>query len=330
MKQYIVTNKQQTGTNTTVLYLQPSENSNGITYAAGQYVGISFRRGSRRTPVRCFSAITAPSESGELGVAFRSGGAFTAALSELVPGSRVDIAGPFGEFTVSRDETRPLMFLAGGIGITPYLSMLRDLDGKRNVQPITLLYSTNSLQDVPFARELMDLAKRNPNYTIRFLTTTVPTDKQGHPLIIQSRLTEEIIQKYATTDTQYYICGPQGYATAAHETLEELGVYDWAIHNEAFSQSSKMTIAGFAVQKLVYGLLGAAILVGAGLFTAKDLVKFSPTTPSPTTASQTYGTTPTTTPTATADTTTNTTAQNTTTSSSNQQYYYTPPTSTMS
>ncbi len=305
--------------------MRPAKNSDNIAYSAGQYVGISFRRGSRKTPVRCFSAITAPSDSGELGIAFRSGGAFTAALSELTPGSQVDIAGPFGDFTVSRDETRPLMFLAGGIGITPFLSILRDLDGRRNVQPITLLYSTNSLHDVPFARELMDLAKRNPNYTIRFLTSTVPKDKLGHPLIVQGRLSDEIIQQHASTDTQYYICGPQGYATAAHETLEDLGVYDWAIHNEAFSQSSKMTIAGFAVQKLVYGLLGAAILLGAGLFTAKDLLlKFNQTTAAQNATNQTYTTS--TTPTTSADTTT----QSSSTSSTNQQYYYAPPRSMMS
>ena len=234
MKRYTVTDKHRTGTNTTVLRLQPSDDSRGINYRAGQYVGISFRRGARRTPMRCFSVTTAPSDSGELGLAFRNGGAFTAALSELEPGSRVDIAGPFGEFIVSRDETRPLLFLAGGIGITPFLSILRDLDGRRNAQSVTLLYSTNSLQDVPFARELMDLAKRNANYTIRFLTASVPSDKQGHPLIIQSRLSDEVILEYATTDTQYYICGPQGYAIAANETLESLGVEEWAIHNEAF------------------------------------------------------------------------------------------------
>ncbi len=327
MKRYTVADKQRTGTNTTVLRLRPSEGSRAIDYRAGQYVGISFRRGARRTPMRCFSVTTAPSDSGELGLAFRNGGAFTTALAELSPGSRVDIAGPFGEFTVSRDETRPLLFLAGGIGITPFLSVLRDLDGRRNAQPVTLLYSTNSLQDVPFARELMDLAKRNANYTIRFLTTSVPSDKQGHPLIIQNRLSDEVILEYATTDTQYYICGPQGYTTAANETLESLGVEEWAIHNEAFSQSSKMTIAGFAVQKLVYSLLGAAIVIGAGLFTAKDLLKFSETSAAPSATSQTYSTGASSAATPTA---TDTTSQNTTTSSATQQQYYSPPRSMMS
>ena len=327
MKRYTVANTQRTGTNTTVLQLRPSDGSRGINYRAGQYVGISFRRGTRRTPMRCFSATTAPSDSGELGLAFRNGGAFTAALAEIEPGTRVDIAGPFGEFIVSRDETRPLLFLAGGIGITPFLSILRDLDGRRNAQPVTLLYSTNSLQDVPFARELMDLAKRNANYTIRFLTTSVPSDKQGHPLIIQSRLSDDVILEYATTDTQYYVCGPQGYATAANEMLESLGVEEWAIHNEAFSQSSKMTIAGFAVQKLVYGLLGAAIVVGAGLFTAKDLLKFSNTNAGQSAASQTYGTGTSASSTSGATDTTQNTA---TSSAAQQQYYYTPPRSMMS
>lgn len=263
-----------------------------MAYSAGQYVGLSFRRGLRRTPMRCFSITTAPSDTGELGIAFRNRGAYTAALSELTPGSQIEIAGPFGDFTVPRDENRPLMFLAGGIGITPFVSLLRDLVTRRNAPPVTLLYSVNSLQDVPFAPELMDLAKRNSNFTIRFLTSEVPADRQGHPLVIQGRLSDEIIKQYVTTDTLYYICGPGGYASAAHATLENLGVYEWAIHNEAFSQSSKMTVAGFAVQKLVYGLLGVAILIGAGLFSVKGLLKTNQsTTVVPAAATQSSGTT---------------------------------------
>ena len=328
MKRYTITGKQQTGTNTTVLTLRPEGGSSGLHYSAGQYVGISFRRGSRKTPMRCFSVTTAPSESGEIGIAFRNGGAFTSALAELTPGRRVDIAGPFGDFTVSRDETRPLMFLAGGIGITPFLSILRDLESRRSAQPVTLLYSTNSLQDVPFARELMDLAKRNPHYTIRFLTPEVPASKQGHPLIVQDRLSDDILQYYAVAGMQYYICGPQGYATAAHEMVENLGVYDWEIHNESFSQSSKMTIAGFAVQKLVYGLLGAAILVGAGLFTAKDVVQLvSERNASAATSQQTYTTSNANSTTSTTDTTSPSTPSS---STYQQQYTYTPPSSMMS
>lgn len=324
MKQYIVADKKQTGLNTTALYMRPIKNSDVIAYSSGQYVGVRFRRGKRWTPMRCFSAITAPSDTGELGIAFRSTGVFTSALSELIPGSQIDITGPFGNFTIPRDETRPLMFLAGGIGITPFLSILRDLELRRNPQPVTLLFSTNSLQDVPFARELMDLAKRNQNYTVRFLASDIPADKLEHPSVVQGRLSEEIIKQYATIDTQYYICGPGGYSSAALTALGNMGIHDWAIHNEAFSQSSKMTIAGFAVQKLVYGLLGAAIIIGAGLFTVKDLLNLRETTPVSSATSQANNTT------ATPTASTNTTTQSTYSSNANQQYYYTPPHSTMS
>lgn len=326
MKQYIVTDKQQTGLNATALRLRPVEGVSGLAYSAGQYVAVGFRRGWQHTPMRCFSATTAPSESGELGVAFRNLGSFTKAFAELVPGSVVDVAGPFGDFTVSRDETRPLVLLAGGIGITPFLSILRDLENRRTALPVTLLYSISSLQDVPFARELMDLAQRNANYTIRFLTTNVPAEKVGHPMIIQSRLSTELIEQFATVDTQYYICGPQGYAAAANDILERLQVQDYVIHNEAFSQSSKLTVAGFAVQKLVYGLLAAAVIAGSGLFVARDLVKAQEKDDA---ATQTYTTAPTTTTdtdtsTVTPSATDTTTPSTSTNSSSTTQTYYAP------
>lgn len=343
MKQYVVTTKQTTGVNTTSLYLRPENSANEVMYEAGQYIAVGFRRGWQRTPMRCFSATTAPSESGELGIAFRNAGSFTSAFSDLTSGSKVDIAGPFGSFTVSRDETRPLIFLAGGIGITPFMSLLQDLEKRQSKQSVTLLISTNSLQDVPFAPELMELARRNQNYTIRFLTTDVPADRLGHPMIVQGRISDEIIKQFATADTQYYICGPQGYATAVNDMLEAIGVYESAIHNEAFSQSSKMTIAGFAVQKLVYGLLAAAIIAGAGLFVARDLVnaeKDDTSTQNTTTTvdtstgttsddTSTTDSTDATTTDATTDTSTTTTTP-TTSSNSSSSTTYSSPTSTMS
>lgn len=322
MKQYTVAEKRQTGMNATSVLLRPVDPDDAYYYEAGQYVAVGFKRGWQRTPMRCFSATTAPSETGEIGIAFRTQGKFTSRFAELQPGSIVDIEGPFGDFVVPRDESGPLLFMAGGIGITPFVSMLRDLAARRtNKRQATLLYSVRSLEDIPFARELMELDRDNPEITVRFLTENVPADKLSHPLIIKSKLNEDIVEQFATRDTHYYICGPAGYTAHCHRVLGAFDIDESAIHNEAFSQASKLTVAGFALQNVVYGLLGIAVVFGAGLFMAKDVIKKHELSEAAT-ASQaaTYQTQTSTTPSYTSAQSTSTTGS----SSTNNSTYSTP------
>lgn len=315
MKQYVITRKQHTGANAVALYMSPAHDSTGVFYAAGQYLVVGFRRGRQRTPVRCFSATTSPLAGDELGIAFRKTGLFTAGLAALNVGDTVELEGPFGDFTVPANETRPLMLLAGGIGITPMLSILRDLELRQFQAPVTLLYSVRSLQDVPFASELLELARRNKNLTVRFVAWDT-TGSSGNPMVLPGKITRELIKEYTVPYTQYYICGPGGYADSIDGMLAELDVYEEAIHNESFSQSSKIQIAGFAVQKLIYGTLAAAVIVGVGLLFAKDLV-----------GAQEHATTVTTTNSGASGTDTSTQYTTNTSgasSSTSQQQYYAP------
>jgi ferredoxin-NADP reductase len=341
MKKYVVTKKQSTGSDVLAVTLRPVEAAQALTFAAGQYVAVGFRRGSQRTPMRCFSVTTAPNEAGEIGIAFRTAGNFTNAFADATVGSTVDVAGPFGEFTVSYDENRPLVFLAGGIGITPFLSLLHDLASHRMKQPVTLLYSCRSLRDVPFAAELMELARENSNFTVRFLIDTVPPENKAHPLVLEGKLTKDILRQFSEIDSQYYICGPAVYAAMCQGMLEELSVNPASIYSEAFSQSSKMKVAGFALQKVVYALFAATVLAGALLLLVKDSLKpkttaatttqatTTSTNPSTSQAATDYTTTPTVsdTTTTTPSTTTSTTPSSTSSSSSTSQqtYYYQPP-----
>ena len=334
MKQYIITSTSQTGS-TTVVALKPSRPSDRLEFRAGQYVAIGFKRSGRKTPMRCFSVTNEPNAAGELQLAFRAEGNFTTALSELVAGDAVAVTGPFGQFFPPTTQQYPLVYLAAGIGITPFMSLLRDQAIRGPQVPTTLLYSSHSLDDRLFASELLRLQTANPWLTVRFLVSELPANFQGHPLVEVGRLNADVLERYFSPDADYYVCGPPGYNSSTYSLLAAHGIYDKQYHSEAFAQGSKLGVAGFAVQKLAYSLVAVALVMGIGGTYALDALKAKQKTVSAqTTASNSTPATATTSNTATnsTDSTSQSTATSTATTPSTtpQNNSYSQPVSRMS
>lgn len=271
MKQYQLTAREQQG-RMVILTMRPSAPRGRIEFRAGQYVAVGFRRFGRRSPMRCFSLVNTPNASGELQIAFREQGDFTAALSGLRPGAELFVGGPYGSFSVPAGQDRPLVYLAAGIGITPFMSLLRDQVRRGSQVPVTLLYSSRTLNDTPFAAELLQMAKDYPWLTVRFLVGQVPGTFRPHPAVISGKLNQEVIAEFCDDSADYYVCGSSGYNKRTAEILAEHGVLSMQINTEAFGQGSKLRVAGFAVQKLVYSLTAALLMVGiGGVFTLDNL-----------------------------------------------------------
>src|SRR5215216_5157547 len=123
-------------------------------FAAGQYLHYTLQDGESddRGLSRYFTIASAPSERSVLLTTRLStpGSSFKRALSSLQPGAVVEADGPAGDFVYANPE-RPAVFIAGGIGITPFRSILVDLTSRPLASEITLLYA-NSTPDIPFRR----------------------------------------------------------------------------------------------------------------------------------------------------------------------------------
>ena len=114
----------------------------------------SRRRDDAQSARHTFSIVSAPFEN-ELVVATRMrDSAFKRALKALPIGSHAAIEGPFGSLTLHNDRARPAVFIAGGIGITPFMSMLRQATQDRLPQRLLLLYSNRRPEDAAFLAEL--------------------------------------------------------------------------------------------------------------------------------------------------------------------------------
>ncbi len=150
---------------------------------------------------------------------------FKAALKELKVGDEIEADGPEGDFTVE-DPNRHYVFIAGGIGITPFRAILSDLDHHGADIDVTLLYG-NSSHEVTFAAELDALAAKHPKFKIETIFMPQQIDEA----------TIKALPDYAAQT--YYISGPEPMVKAIATMLEGLGVpkaqlklddfpgYDW-------------------------------------------------------------------------------------------------------
>lgn len=180
---------------------------------------------------KAFSIASTPSTKDRLELGIKLAGEFTRRAAQLKPGDHVEVAGPYGRFTMP-DDTREVVLAAGGIGVTPFLSMIRSLADAETPTRIILLNSNRHLQDVAYREELEKLAAEHPNLQlVQFLTGDEPPGdwKRGR---INERALFELCQPLA--EKQFLLCGPTGFMADLRAVLERHGVPAKHIHIEHF------------------------------------------------------------------------------------------------
>jgi ferredoxin-NADP reductase len=149
-----------------------------LDFRPGQYFWVELldppyhdEKGSRRH----ISAVTSPTERGLIGLCTRvRDSAFKRSLAELPVGAEVDVEQPKGDFVLPEDASRPLVFVAGGIGITAFRSMLRYIQDKRLPHRVTLIYSNRDRESTAFLDQLEQIAQANAN--VRLVVTMTDDD----------------------------------------------------------------------------------------------------------------------------------------------------------
>jgi ferredoxin-NADP reductase len=181
-----------------------------------------------------FSIVSAPFED-ELVIATRMrDSAFKRALKALPAGSRAAIDGPFGSLVLHKDTGRPAVLIAGGIGITPFISMLRQSAHDGTARQLLLLYSNRRPEDAAFLAELERLERQNGHFRL-VATMTQMTDAtlpwRGPTGLIDTTLLKSAVQ---FSNPVYYLAGPPALVEAIRKVLEEAGVDELDIRSEDF------------------------------------------------------------------------------------------------
>ena len=182
-------------------------------FQAGQNVLVTLGAVSES---RTFTLASAPHES-ELMIATRMrDSAFKNHLRTLEAGAAVSLDGPNGMMVLHPDAQRPAVFIAGGIGITPFLSMLRDASHRRLAHRITLFYSNRRASSAAFLDELRALEKTLPGFRLVSTLTEEGGEPIGEPLL-RRRLTH-------LAAPVYYLAGPPAMTMNMQGMLAGLGV----------------------------------------------------------------------------------------------------------
>jgi len=221
------------GTQLVVFDLQGEE----VDFRPGQYFWVELPdrgheddRGLRRH----FSVVTSPTERGVLGVCTRlRDTAFKKTLAELKVGDEVEVEPPKGDYMLPEDTSPHYVFVAGGIGITVFRSMLRYIADTGEPYRVTLVYSNRDRASTPFLDELQELERQIPGLRL-LLTMTEDEGWEGETRYVGPELLSDHLDG-ELADYTYLVAGPPPMVEAVAGQLAEAGVPEEQVLPDRFS-----------------------------------------------------------------------------------------------
>lgn len=321
MTTYVIKNSKYISRHTLLLTLKPKRGRK-LHFYPGQYVAIGFKRFGRPSPMRCFSIVSSPNRPDELQFAVRVYGDFTRAMAQLEMGDTVFVHGPFGNFVIDEQYDNNVILLAGGIGVTPYMSMIRYAVEAQLSIPITLLYSCQNQDSIPFYLELLELERRNPHFKVLFFVTKGGTNNLDEGRIFNSRIEEPLLNKLTNqyyNRFTYFICGPKGFTHALKEILAAHDTDPSRVITEEFTPSSQDNIVSsspkYSISRRTYSATAVSLVLSTAFIMTLDIAHTLPRLVSAQ-ASQAPST---------SQSTPSTTSNTTTNNPSSSTYNYSPP-----
>ena len=207
-----------------------------VKYEAGQFFYVTISVDGREAD-HIFSISSSPTETAEkkyLEFTKRiTGSDYSRALATMKPGAWARIRGAGGDFTLP-DDGQHLCFLSGGIGITPFRSMLRYIVDKWLHYDIVLLYGNSTWDNIPFREELEEIANLNRGLRVEHVLSgpDVPPWWQGKTGRITKDIIVELVPDYR--ERTFYASGPLPMVRALEEQLMELDIPKSQVRHDYF------------------------------------------------------------------------------------------------
>jgi len=212
------------------------ESDKPIKYLPGQFFYITLPKLTQEEktgPTRMFTASSSPTEKLlRFTTRMRDTSGFKHSLDGYSIGEMVEVEGPSGTFVIDKNEKGPHVYIAGGIGVTPAISIIQYISDKNLDTSIHLIYSNRKKEDIAFKKDLDKLAGKNIKVTYTLTEENDPNWKGE-----TGRVDEKMIQKLVpeTKLQNYWISGPSKMVTTIQDVLTKMGVPLKQIHTEGFS-----------------------------------------------------------------------------------------------
>jgi ferredoxin-NADP reductase len=197
-----------------------------VDFTPGQYFWVTLLDppyDDEKGPRRHITVVTSPTERGVLGLATRlRDSAFKRSLAELPEGTEVEVEQPKGSFVLPQETDRHYVFIAGGIGITVFRSMLRYIADEGLQHRVTLVHSNRDRESTAFYDELRELEAANPNLEIVY-TMTQDSGWEGETRRIDAEMLRDYLGEELDSYT-YLIAGPPAMVDGVAEALQGAGI----------------------------------------------------------------------------------------------------------
>ena len=227
------------------------ETEKDFDYLPGQYFYITvpkLKYKDSRGATRHFTLSSSPTEGKIIRITtrVRKESGFKQTLNELAVGTEIEGEGPEGTFVLDEKEKGPQVMIAGGIGITPFRSMIKYAIDKNTGTQIHLIYSNSLPEQISFRKELENWAKKSANFKLSMTVTKPEESKRNLPAGRQEwngltgRIDEQMIKKLIENwklkigNLTFWLCGPPNVVDAMEKIMGELDVSAGRVRSEKF------------------------------------------------------------------------------------------------
>jgi len=232
VKPYRVSEVRRERGDTSTLVMRPDGHP-GFRFSPGQFGWLTVWGSPFKITGHPFSfSSSAAVTDGCVEMSIRNLGDFTSETHKVPVGQRVYLDGPYGAFTIGNPADMHVL-IAGGIGVTPMMSMIRTLADRGDERPVNLFYGSRDWESITF-REELEALKARLNLTIVHVLANPPAGWTGE----QGFITAEMFKRHLPppyADNEYFICGPDVMMDAIEKALGELNVPLSKYHSERYS-----------------------------------------------------------------------------------------------
>ena len=209
-----------------------AQGHDGIRFQPGQFAWVTLGTSPFAIREHPFSFSSSAEHPDRVSFTVKELGDFTTALDRFEPGTRAYLDGPYGVFSYERNEAAGFVFIAGGIGISPIMSMLRTLADRDDRRPMVLLFGAPTWADVALDEELDELSERLDLH-VTYVLEDPPEGWEGETGVLSPEVLDRHLPRWRG-GTQYFVCGPDAMMDAVESSLLERGVPEDHINLERF------------------------------------------------------------------------------------------------
>ena len=209
-------------------------NRSQLAFEAGQFVWLTLNRSPFAVTEHPFSMSSCPSDAPRVSFVIKENGDFTRSIGAIPVGCRAYVDGPHGNLVVSKSDEAGLALIAGGVGLAPIMSILRQLRHDGDRRPIRLIYGNRVADQIMYAKELDDMCKEL-DLEVHYVLSEPPSNWIGAVGRIDESLLAKLFDFEDRSAWQYVVCGPSPMIDSVESSLVRLGVPLRQVKAEKFS-----------------------------------------------------------------------------------------------